>query len=860
MHTPPSRLREPCQIGPLAIVALAATLFLVAAGRSSDLAREPAAAGSTRWIALVPHDRANVAIGQRTIVVLKAPSLADRVALVGGLASEEDQRRWTREALDAQRRLLERLSLQGARIEPDLRYTRVLNGFSAALDPRAVSLLDQAPEVEGLYPVRIGYPAGLSLRTRAHTDAGRSALSLPGFDGSGVTIALLDTGVDRLHPYLGNRVRKGFDIVSGDRSAGADANPADGAQLERHGTEMAGILVGEGGPDGVAGVARGATVLPIRVAGWQQEASGDWAVFARTDQVIAGLERAVDPNGDGDAHDGTRVTLLPLAEPFASFADGPEARAVGGAFRLDNLVVVPAGNDGPGGAAYGLIAGPGGAPAALTVGAADLRRRTEDVRLVLRSGLSIVYEGVLPLAGPPTRTGLLTLPLGAPRLAEGGSSLDSYFDAGGRSLVAGRAALVPAGENPTAGVESAAAAGAHAVLLYGESLPAGALGLDQSVGVPVIGLPSSAATAIRAAIRAGTETSATIGAAQLGSNSTAGHIATFSSRGPSFDGRVKPDIAAPGVALRTAEPGVSDDGLPRYGTVNGSSVAAATVAGAAALLAQARPGIDARSLRSLLSGSARPLAGDSIRAQGTGLVDVGAAVASELAVEPGSLAFPLVTKPDWGSSRELTVRNLSTRPLRAKVRFDRRGQDAQRVSFSAFPSTLALRPGDEARVRVRAQLRGAAQGPPLEGVVRIIPEAGVVARVPWALTFGPSPANLIGNIELRPQSFRPSDTRPAVLSLRAGVIRPPREVHALARLDIELWSRKGRRFGPLARLRNVLPGRLGFGLTGRGPGGQVLGRGWYRLRLTAVPTGDGPPTRRTIDFRLLAPRKTRPGR
>jgi len=51
----------------------------------------------------------------------------------------------------------------------------------------------------------------------------------------------------------------------------AQAKPTDSSQLEKHGTEMAGLLVGAGGPAGLAGVAPAATVLPIRVAGWQAD-------------------------------------------------------------------------------------------------------------------------------------------------------------------------------------------------------------------------------------------------------------------------------------------------------------------------------------------------------------------------------------------------------------------------------------------------------------------------------------------------------------------------------------------------------------------------------------------------------------
>ena len=59
----------------------------------------------------------------------------------------------------------------------------------------------------------------------------------------------------------------GFDIVDGGDDAAARANPRDRTQIERHGTEMAGILAGSDGPGGLHGVAPGATILPIRVAG-----------------------------------------------------------------------------------------------------------------------------------------------------------------------------------------------------------------------------------------------------------------------------------------------------------------------------------------------------------------------------------------------------------------------------------------------------------------------------------------------------------------------------------------------------------------------------------------------------------------
>jgi hypothetical protein len=54
-------------------------------------------------------------------------------------------------------------------------------------------------------------------------------------------------------------------------------------------------------------------------------------------------------------------------------------------------------------------------------------------------------------------------------------------------------------------------------------------------------------------------------------------------------------------------------------------------------------------------------------------------------------------------------------------------------------------------------------------------------------------------------------------------------------LELELWTASGRNLGLLARLRDVLPGRYAFGLTGRDPHGKRLPAGDYVLRLRAHP-------------------------
>src|SRR5439155_24964296 len=117
-----------------------------------------------------------------------------------------------------------------------------------------------------------------------------------------------------------------------------------------------------------------------------------------------------------------RVAMIGVAAPFDAFADGPLARAVAGATRLDTLVVAPAGNDGPAGPGYGSVGGPGGSPAALTVGAVDLRPRFGQVRVVLRAGLRVELDGMSPLAGAVAPTRPLDVGIGAPTQTTGPAS------------------------------------------------------------------------------------------------------------------------------------------------------------------------------------------------------------------------------------------------------------------------------------------------------------------------------------------------------------------------------------------------------------------------------------------------------
>lgn len=172
--------------------------------------------------------------------------------------------------------------------------------------------------------------------------------------GDGVNVAVLDTGVLKLHPDLKNRIKDCKDF-SNPRSPLVDGKCDD---KNGHGTHVAGVIVADGGSDGlgVFGVAPAANLYAYQVC----SASGScWA-----DDVAAAIRMAAD--------NGANVVNLSLG------SDSPSSLiydAVVYAFGKNVLVVAAAGNDGP---YMGSIDYPAANNEIVGVGALDVNKAVSD--------------------------------------------------------------------------------------------------------------------------------------------------------------------------------------------------------------------------------------------------------------------------------------------------------------------------------------------------------------------------------------------------------------------------------------------------------------------------------------------------
>ncbi len=298
-----------------------------------------------------PHEIRTGSTDQVRVIVEFVPARggarSQQTSAEGAGELARDLRAIHRKLVDAAR------ATDGQPFEPTVRhvYSRVLQGSSATVLRSAMPAIRALPYVAR---VSLDQPVRALSTDYLEMIKARQAWEVSGNRGRGTVIAIIDSGVDYRHGALGGAFGAGQKVAGGWDFVDDDADPMD---LNGHGTHVAGIAAGNGvATDGtvILGVAPEATLVAYRVL--------DRNGYGQRSDVLAGVERAVDPNQDGDTSDHATVINLSLGGP--GDADDPLARAVDSATAAGVIVCAAAGNTG----GIATIGSPAAARSIITVG------------------------------------------------------------------------------------------------------------------------------------------------------------------------------------------------------------------------------------------------------------------------------------------------------------------------------------------------------------------------------------------------------------------------------------------------------------------------------------------------------------
>lgn len=519
------------------------------------------------------------------IVRLKGASLAE-----SGKTSDSAQAKHVQNLKAKQDAFLNMATAQGA---TNLGQTqKVLNAVFLNADAETLLELASDPDVQritpaGTYQLTVE-PAPNLGETVPYI--GATAVQTAGEDGSGVSVAVLDSGIDYTHANLGGpgtvaayeaatadptardglfptaKVVGGWDFVGStwpDGPVSPDEDPIDDGVQAGHGTHVAHIIGGLPSaefPNG--GVAPGVDLYAVKVCSSVSTSCSGIA-------LIQGMDFAADPNQDGKTKDHVDVINMSLGSPYGQPFDDDLSQAVDGATALGILTVASAGNS----ADKPFITGsPSAANTALSV--AQTQVPSAILQFITVDGVD--YEAEFQpwsVAVTETITGPVQYGDGA------GRNLDGCLKFAPGSLN-GLVVLVDRGAcNFTLKIKNIGDAGGEAGIigLIAPGAPfSGGDGGDRPITIPGFMISQVDSNAIKAQI--GNPGIATID--PTNGLPLIGQVVGSSSRGPQFeDFRIKPEIGAPGASVSAVAGSGTDTG-----PFGGTSGAAPMVSGSAALL------------------------------------------------------------------------------------------------------------------------------------------------------------------------------------------------------------------------------------------------------------------------------------
>ena len=454
---------------------------------------------------------------------------------------------------------------------------------------------------------------------------GGGTSTVGGGGGRGITVAVIDTGVDSFHPdFAGGGAAGGSRVVGSRNLLGAGpAFDADG-----HGTGVAGVIAAGGALRGMAPLSE---IVSYKV-------SGD-GLSVSPDLIIRAVRGAVA--------DGADVVNISLGVNRTNEdIDAEVNRAVASGV----VVVAAAGNDGPG---AGTIGSPGRNPNVITVGATYNNVTAGLVAAVEHGGSTY---GAVPMVGAPEPEEPV-----AGRIVFAGHATAADMARAGEEA-AGSIVLAERGGGGEGGAlvyfsdkeRNAAAAGAAALVVYNDEpgMFFGELVHEHNPGgyapsIPTVSMSREDGLELRAAAEEGGEEGAV-----LEVRKSPDFVAGFSSRGPVSPFYPKPDLVAPGVFVNTTLNGGG------YNVSSGTSFAAPHVAGAAALLLERRPGLEPAAVKSILVTTADAVAGaegpprvmSGADAAGAGRLNVTRALAADIVFDPPLLDLDVSPARPSGSA------------------------------------------------------------------------------------------------------------------------------------------------------------------------------------------------------------------
>lgn len=661
----------------------------------------------------------------------------------------------------------------------------LLNAVFVNAAPGRLRELAAIPGVKAVRPMRRFKPS-LNAATQVINAAGAWTSLGGAFNaGKGIKIGIIDSGIDPTHPafantdlgmppgyplctaghpedcaYTNNKVivarsyvrQLAVAAVTDPANPAAQSQPDDYSPRDRmgHGTAVASTAAGESNTGTVTftGAAPKAWLGNYKIAGSPGVNDGP------TDDVL--IQAVEDALSDG--MDVVNISWGSLAA--GDWISDPVAVAFENAVKAGMIVTAAAGNEGDSGASYPFynsISSPSTAPSVISVGASTNSHSFAPSVSVASEGAPAGLKNLAALPGSstfyPSRIGANAAPLVDVTLPPIGNDGLACTPLPAGSL-SGAFALIQRGACLFADkAANAQAAGAVGVVFYmADSSPLISPATDNAVG-PVVMISLADGEALRSYLLSQPRPQVVIDVGGIERSSTPNYLGYFSSRGPTPDGLLKPEVLSVGanvyLATQDYDPEGSMYSANRYAVAGGTSFAAPIAAGAAALVQQAHPAWSPAQVRSALINTAADSvkvenqdgAQVDIRSTGSGLLDAGKAVSAALLAEPAAISFGnMLPGPMAGKSQIVIVTNNGSGAVTVNAAAAVASQ-ASGVTVAVTPSSAALQPGASAPFTVALSGDSALAGPGAHsGTVTFTSGANVLLRVPYLYVLAGSQA------------------------------------------------------------------------------------------------------------------------